>query len=124
MADKKPPKPEKINYDKPFEFIRIIVDTENLPNKVITNRQAIRWEDIASIEEYPAEYEDVIDWKQHKGKDKCYINTYNDCPGGGIVLMSYDEIMEYWKFYLEVVEICPTKMPFDMRKGQQPPKTN
>jgi len=111
--DKKTVLPENLNYDKPFLFKRLFID-ESLPKVPIVVSSAIRWEDITGMEEYPVEYEDIVDWGQYKNQSKTFVTT--GLFGAGICLIEFQEIFSYWAYYLTNVEVNNKKIPNSIRK--------
>ncbi len=112
MSEKKLVSAEKLNYDKPFEFIRVYLEESVSVHIVVQARSMIKWEDIINIEDYPEILESMIDWKELKGEKKCYLTHDN---GSAIVLIDYDELAKYWKYFLENVIVSRYKVNHDER---------
>lgn len=95
--------PDKLNYDLPLLVTNISHwETERGIKIVSTRKLAIEWSSITAIEEYPMAFDDVIDWKEHKGVDRTWISHDNDNP---IVLVKFEDILPYWEYYLKYVKV-------------------
>lgn len=106
-----------MNYDLPLQVTAIRHDEES--KTVYQFRCAIQWYSIEYIEEYSNELDNIIEWKEYKGKDRTWI-THNDYTN--VVLIDYEEIMEAWKFYLKNVKfVSDYQIPHCMREDKQIP---
>jgi len=104
--------PEKLNYDLPIIFQNINIDENNV---LTTRKCAIEWISIDELCEYPKEYEDTIDWKEHKGKDKIWITRGKLVI---IVLGNFDELLKLWEYYLKEVKMVDEyQIPNSIRKA-------
>lgn len=94
--------PDKLNYDLPL-LLTTIQHTEEKGIEVVTARKtAISWIDIAFIEEYPSEFDQLLDWKDYKDRDRVWI-----CHHGtsNVTLAKFDDLFPYWEYYLKNVRI-------------------
>lgn len=115
-------KPEETNYDLPL-FLQSITRYTGDPGSVQvtsvvnTRRMLIQWIDLNQIEEYPHEYEELIDWEEYKGRAKCWIYHHGMCT---MVLASFDDLKPYWEYYLKNVRIVGNyQIPQGLRSSRK-----